>query len=56
MLYFETPVARIIVTWASEVSIGRESSKVTASVAFQKGLGLLVHGSFIPCTKVLFLY
>lgn len=36
MFFSETSVARITVTWASEVSIGRES-KVTALVAFQEG-------------------
>lgn len=36
MLFSKTPVARITITWASEVSIGRES-KVMALVAFQEG-------------------
>ena len=35
MLFSETPVARITVTWPGEVSIGRESNM--ALVAFQEG-------------------
>ena len=35
MLFSETPVARIPVTWPGEVSIGRESKM--ALVAFQEG-------------------